>query len=64
MLIDGLLFEHQCRLRAVAATGAGGSIVKRSPFIWFLLGKPIWAYRSFSKAVIFARPIWTQQINK
>ena len=33
--------EHQCRPRAVAATGTSGSIVSRSMFLPSLLGRPI-----------------------
>jgi hypothetical protein len=38
MLFDGLLIEHQCRPRAVAAADASPSIIYRSPFLTSLLG--------------------------
>jgi len=41
MLFDGLLIEHQCRPRAVAAAGTSGTIVYRNLFLSSLLGRPI-----------------------
>jgi len=41
MLFDGLLIEHQCRPRAVAAAGTSTIIVYRNPFLSSLLGHPI-----------------------
>jgi hypothetical protein len=40
MLFDGLLIEHQCRLRAVAAASSSGRLVYRNPFLSSLLGLP------------------------
>jgi hypothetical protein len=41
MLFDGLLIEHQCRPRAVAAAGTSATIVYRNLFLSSLLGRPI-----------------------
>ena len=41
MLNNGLLIEHQCRPRAVAAAGTSTIIVYRNPFLSSLLGRPI-----------------------
>ena len=50
MLFDGLLIEHQCRPRAVAAAGTSTIIVYRNLFLSSLLGRPIQCLTVSSRA--------------